>query len=121
MPLLVVGRGHGNLWHCVHAWRGIGRRAHVRGRREGRGALVTDACGTKVTICRLATRVFGESGGAVFLGGHPVAGKEKSGVENASKDLFRGSRYGLVTDESEGRRGESVEKFVALVKALGAT
>jgi prephenate dehydrogenase len=83
-------------------------------------ALITDACGTKVTICRLAAKVFGESGGAAFLGGHPVAGKERSGVENASKDLFRGSRYGLVTDESEGRRGESVEKFVALVKALGA-
>jgi|SRR5579862_2094892 len=86
-------------------------------------ALVTDACGTKVTICRLAAKIFGGDGGsrAAFLGGHPVAGKERSGVENASKDLLRGARYALVTNESEGRRDERVENFIALVKAIGAT
>lgn len=84
------------------------------------GALITDACGTKVTICRLAAKVFSETGGAVFLGGHPVAGKEQSGVENASKDLFRGARYALVTGDSE-REDARVKSFVALSRGIGAT
>lgn len=90
-------------------------------------ALVTDACGTKVTICRLAAKLFSGDGGngAAFLGGHPVAGKERSGVENASKDLLRGARYALVAGESvageSGGRDKRVEDFVALVRAIGAT
>src|SRR6202142_1813296 len=44
-------------------------------------ALVTDACSTKTVICRTAKDHF--RGGARFFGGHPMAGKERSGVEHA--------------------------------------
>jgi prephenate dehydrogenase len=80
------------------------------------GALVTDACGTKTAICREAGQHF--TGGARFLGGHPVAGKETSGISNADAGLFRGATYALVGREDDA--DPRVRKFVALVRALGA-
>ena len=80
------------------------------------GALVTDACSTKSAICHQAARVFGA--GARFLGGHPVAGKEISGINRATPDLFSGARYALITtpEDDDGR----VTQFTALVRKLGA-
>src|SRR5579863_2745282 len=45
----------------------------------GAHALVTDAGSTKSAICRTAAEHF--RGSARFLGGHPMAGKESSGIE----------------------------------------
>ncbi len=79
-------------------------------------ALVTDAASTKTVICRVAEKAFRERGR--FLGGHPVAGREVSGIENASAGLFSGARYALVAseDDSDAR----VKTFVELVRAIGA-
>ena len=77
-------------------------------------ALVTDAASTKALVCREALKHF--RGGARFLGGHPMAGKELSGIEHAVADLFRGSRYALIGHDSD----ERVERFAALLKRLGA-
>ncbi|AXA35080.1 MAG: prephenate dehydrogenase [Candidatus Hydrogenedentota bacterium] len=49
------------------------------------GALVTDVGSTKNTIVETAERV-GSS--AFFVGSHPMAGSEKSGVRYANADLF---------------------------------
>lgn len=62
-------------------------------------ALVTDACSTKLRIVQSAAEHF--SGGPLFLGGHPMAGKEVSGIAHADADLFRGNTYALVSDSSE--------------------
>jgi len=80
-------------------------------------ALVTDACSTKTAICRAALEAFRE--GAKFLGGHPIAGKEVSGIENASADLFKGTRYVLVTDPTRSNE-DRVAGFAALVREFGA-
>lgn len=80
------------------------------------GSLVTDACSTKTVICRIADKAFQK--GARFLGGHPVAGKEISGIENASADLFAGARYALTAREDDG--DARVQNFAALVSAIGA-
>jgi prephenate dehydrogenase len=80
------------------------------------GALVTDACSTKTVICRIAREKF--QGEARFLGGHPIAGQESSGIEHADGELFRGAPYALI-----GREGESdprVVAFTALVRTIGA-
>jgi prephenate dehydrogenase len=79
-------------------------------------ALVTDAASTKSAVCQAATRHF--KSGAKFLGGHPMAGKENSGVEHAAAQLFRGSRYALIGNESEN--DARVTAFAGLVKAIGA-
>jgi prephenate dehydrogenase len=82
----------------------------------GPDALVTDACSTKAVICRAAKDHF--RGGARFLGGHPIAGKEISGVERADADLFRGSRYVLIAPEQDA--DPRVRNFAALLRGIGA-
>jgi len=50
-------------------------------------ALVTDVGSTKATIVEQADRLFGRRG-PHFVGSHPMAGSERSGVAHASADLF---------------------------------
>ena len=57
-------------------------------------ALVTDAASTKREVCAAAQKCFG--GGARFLGGHPMAGNEVSGLASASAELFCGATYALM-------------------------
>src|SRR5262245_53041380 len=45
-----------------------------------RDALVTDACSTKLRITQVAAALFPGGDGPLFLGGHPMAGKELSGI-----------------------------------------
>lgn len=58
------------------------------------GAIVTDAGSTKTLICNQGETSFPPS--AHFVGSHPMAGSEKSGLENADETLFEG-RTCLVT------------------------
>src|SRR5262245_2967555 len=48
-----------------------------------RKALVTDACSTKVRVTQDAAQLFQASGEPLFLGGHPMAGKELTGLAAA--------------------------------------
>jgi prephenate dehydrogenase len=79
-------------------------------------ALVTDACSTKAAICRAAKDPF--RGGARFFGGHPMAGKEQSGIEHADAKLFRGAPYALMglASDSDTR----VKAFAEIVGRFGA-
>ena len=80
-------------------------------------ALITDAGSTKVIICREAAKHF--SGGARFLGGHPIAGKEISGIEHADHNLFRSSRYALITNENDV--DSRIAAFASVLAGVGAT
>ena len=60
-------------------------------------ALITDACSTKVRIVTAAAELFPASSSQLFLGGHPMAGREVSGIANAGADLFHGQTYALIT------------------------
>jgi prephenate dehydrogenase len=86
-------------------------------------ALVTDAASTKRNVCAAAADCFNESG-ALFLGGHPMAGKEISGIAAADANLFRGSKYALISSSSRGNesaeREPRIAEFVALIEKLGA-
>lgn len=79
------------------------------------GALVTDVGSTKSRICRLASHLVPE--GSFFVGSHPMAGSEKSGMEHASGDLFR-NRACLVTPLEESP-ADPVDALVAFWKSLG--
>jgi prephenate dehydrogenase len=63
-------------------------------------ALVTDACSTKLRIAQSAAELFPAEGGPLFLGGHPMAGRELSGIAHAVADLFRNTTYALITETS---------------------
>jgi prephenate dehydrogenase len=86
-------------------------------------ALVTDACSTKRSVCAVAAESFHE-GGAQFLGGHPMAGKEISGIEAAEANLFRGSKYALIRASAKERGNKEGERrvaaLVAVIEKLGA-
>jgi prephenate dehydrogenase len=86
-------------------------------------ALVTDASSTKRSVCAVAAESFRE-GGAHFVGGHPMAGKEISGIAAADANLFRGSKYALIRapnkEKTAKERESRVAEFVALIKKMGA-
>src|SRR3982074_1621052 len=63
-------------------------------------ALVTDACSTKLRIAQSAAENFSSPATALFLGGHPMAGREVAGIMQADPDLFRNAPYALITDSS---------------------
>lgn len=85
-------------------------------------ALVTDASSTKRSVCAAAKESF-SARRACFLGGHPMAGKEISGIAAADGELFRGSKYALIGESAAGNaepRDARVTKFLTLIERLGA-
>jgi prephenate dehydrogenase len=82
-------------------------------------ALVTDACSTKLRIAQSAAELFPVEKGPLFLGGHPMAGRELSGIEHADADLFRGNTYALIGD-SAAPRDPRVSAFVKILEKIGA-
>ena len=54
-----------------------------------------------------------------FVGGHPIAGAESSGVENATADLFQGAAWYLTPTEASS--GLLYERLHRLIVSLGAT
>ena len=77
-------------------------------------AVVTDVGSTKRAIVDAAR---GLPPKFTFIGGHPLGGAAKGGLENARPDLFAGRPW-LLTPTTEG--GDAIEKLSAFVKALGA-
>ena len=69
-------------------------------RHSPQHALVTDACSTKVRIVHAAEELFPRTREKLFLGGHPMAGKESSGIANADANLFRDTTYALISESS---------------------
>jgi prephenate dehydrogenase len=78
-------------------------------------ALVTDAGSTKSLVCREAERAFAPP--KKFVGGHPLAGRESSGIDNSSADLFRGAPYFLIgrPDAPDDR----VRRLATAIEAIG--
>ena len=62
--------------------------------------VVMDLCGVKRAVCGPCFRLAAEYGFA-FVGGHPMAGRQYSGIKYATEDLYRGSAVILVPKEGE--------------------
>jgi prephenate dehydrogenase len=82
----------------------------------GPNALVTDAGGAKSIVCAQAAARF--KNGARFVAGHPMAGKEVSGIENADAELFRGAPYAVIGTEDDP--DPRVQNFADVLRAIGA-
>ena len=79
-------------------------------------ATVTDVCSVKAPVVA-AVAAAGVPMGR-YVPGHPMAGRETSGPEAASADLFRGRAW-LISPDSQSEP-EHVAKVVALAESLGA-
>ncbi|PYR63080.1 MAG: hypothetical protein DMF91_04585 [Acidobacteria bacterium] len=78
-------------------------------------AIVTDTSGTKRAIVDAAR---GLPPRFTFVGGHPLGGAAKAGLEHARPDLFTGRPW-LFTPTGDAN-GAAVEKLSAFARALGA-
>jgi prephenate dehydrogenase len=80
------------------------------------GCVVSDVGSTKRALVNKAETI-GRSE-VHFIGGHPMAGSEKSGVGASDPFLFQNALY--VLTPSQGVPEERIEAMVTLVRSLGA-
>jgi prephenate dehydrogenase len=80
-------------------------------------SLITDAGSTKHAIVTQARKLVRR---CQFLGGHPLAGKEKRGAAAAEADLFRGRTYVLTPGAPEELRTPAARTFVEWLGRIGA-
>lgn len=78
--------------------------------------LITDVTGVKTSIVYDIQEALRED--LEFIGAHPMAGKETSGVENASATLFFGANY--IVTPTEKNTEEAIEICKDLGVILGA-
>ncbi len=80
------------------------------------GTILTDVAGIKQPVMEGAARSVPE--GVIFVGGHPMAGSEKSGVEAAQPFLFQNAVY--VLTPLKNYTAESVRLLIEMVEQLGS-
>lgn len=80
------------------------------------GCIVSDVGSTKASISRYAATRGAE--GVHFIGGHPMAGSERSGVEAANSHLYENAFY--VLTPQEGTPAEAYDRLVRLLQLTKA-
>jgi prephenate dehydrogenase len=80
-----------------------------------KGAMVTDVGSAKFEIVKAAEKIMPK--GVFFVGGHPMAGKEESGIEAAEAGLFENRPYILTPTARTSKK--ALEQISAFVSALG--
>jgi prephenate dehydrogenase len=81
------------------------------------GAIISDVGSTKSEVVIAAKKY--DFHDAVFIGGHPMAGKERSGVEAATSKLFANAHY-VLTPTADTLHSD-YDKLVALLSHTQAT
>ncbi|MBP1743271.1 MAG: Prephenate dehydrogenase [Firmicutes bacterium] len=80
-----------------------------------KGAVVTDSCGVKKDVIEKVCDFLPEH--VDFIGGHPMAGKEKKGLRASDKNLFKGTNY-ILTPIARNRK-ENVKLVENMAVAIG--
>ncbi|MCH3958476.1 MAG: prephenate dehydrogenase/arogenate dehydrogenase family protein [Selenomonas sp.] len=81
-----------------------------------KGTIITDAGSTKQYIWQHLQKILPPD--IYYIAGHPMTGREKSGVEAATRDLFVGKAYVIVEDT--GAPQAAHEKLMRVLKHTGA-
>jgi len=84
------------------------------------GTLLTDVGSTKAVVAHQALNVFGKSAGRRFLAGHPMAGKEHSGVDYADADLFQNAVWFLTPLPGQNLHQGMFAEFAGWIAQIGA-
>jgi len=81
------------------------------------GAYITDVTGVKSCIVDDIQNILRED--LEFISGHPMAGRESSGVENSDDSVFYGSNFIIVPTEKNTREAIDVCRELALIMRFG--
>ncbi|OGD35469.1 hypothetical protein A2V94_04785 [Candidatus Atribacteria bacterium RBG_16_35_8] len=81
-----------------------------------KGCIVTDTGSTKGQIVETADKILSED--VYFIGGHPIAGSEKYGIEEADSHLFQDKTYILTPSKKSNLI--ALEKIFLLINTIGA-
>jgi len=82
--------------------------------------LLTDVGSTKAAVVERALKVFGKNAGRRFLAGHPMAGKEMSGVDYADADLFHKAVWFLSPLPGQNLNEGLFAEFAGWIDQIGA-
>jgi prephenate dehydrogenase len=83
------------------------------------GALVIDVAGQKLPVAAAVKTLVARRPSAAFIGGHPMAGNEFAGPDNATAGLFRRKPFALCSLPQPGR-AKALRRADRFVRALGA-
>lgn len=86
------------------------------GARMRPGSILTDAGSVKADVVREGERAAGR--GVCFVGGHPIAGTEKSGFDAADPTLFRGRSF--IATPTRRTSGEALRRVERLWRLAGS-
>ena len=81
-----------------------------------KGTILTDAGSTKQYIWQHLQQILPPD--IYYIAGHPMTGREKSGVEAATRDLFAGKAYVIVEDT--GAPQAAHKKLMSVLQHTGA-
>ena len=84
------------------------------------GAVVSDVGSTKAEICAAGRKAFPASapGAGTFIGSHPMAGSEKTGLKARDAHLFENAAW--IVSPDKDAPAESVKALEAFIEGLGA-
>ncbi len=84
-------------------------------------AIVVDLCGVKRSVCEQLEPVARQYGFA-YIGGHPMAGRERGGFVSSSEELFTGASMILTPDQNTDMRMlETLKAFFTDIGFAGLT
>ena len=82
--------------------------------------LLTDVGSTKSLVVECASKVLGKNAGQRFLAGHPMAGKETSGVEFADAELFHRAVWFFTPLENQNMHDGLIGEYLGWIDHIGA-
>jgi prephenate dehydrogenase len=82
--------------------------------------LLTDVGSTKAAVAEQAKHVFGKNASKRFLPGHPMAGKEHSGVDYADADLFHNAVWFMTPLPGQNLNEGLFAEFSGWIDQIGA-
>lgn len=108
--LIVLAMPTGAMAGVVEQWKEFGEPGEV---------LITDVGSVKVPVENEVGAMVREKGGR-FIGSHPMAGSEKTGLEFADGELFRGAPVILTPSAGDPEEAAWTERLTRFWQALGA-
>ena len=84
-------------------------------------AILVDLCGVKRNVCEQLAPI-AKANGFAYIGGHPMAGRERGGFVHSSEELFTGASMILTPDQNTDMRMlETLKAFCTDIGFAGLT